>query len=123
MTMRPPPMRGYSRVKRFVYDLGEAVGQLTNLGDFRGAEETPKAWIVEHLRSYHNLDVIELGPLTRLHDVEQVDLRCGRVAEVLTRDLYKMFFPMSVLAMEAEHTDMQFRHNVLTVDLYGCEDA
>lgn len=104
--------------KRFVYDLSAALGDLAAHGRFPPNDPTPKAWLVEHLRSYHQLEVDDLYPLTRRSDIRLIDERCPRVAQALTKSLYRMFRPMAFLAMEAHLTDMSLRHDQLTVTLY-----
>lgn len=105
-------------VKRYVYDLHEAVADLNSTGAFTPPDPTAEAWIVEHLRSYHRLDVDELGALAYRSDVATVEERCGRLAQALTKRLYKLFRPMAMHAMEAAFTDIQFKHKVLSVSIY-----
>jgi hypothetical protein len=112
------PLNHSTLRKRYVYDLSETVRQLDALGDFTPPDQTSQAWIVEHLRSHHLIDVDELDLLTRRSDIRKVDERCGRVPRALTKSLYRMFYPMTLHAMEAAFTDIHFKHNVLTVMVY-----
>lgn len=118
MTAAKLPMTAPVLVKRYVYDLHEAVAALNGTGGFVPPDPTARAWIIEHLRSYHFLDVDELGYLTHRSDIGTVDERCGRLSQALTKGLYKLFLPMSIHAMEAAFTDIQFKHDVLSISVY-----
>lgn len=104
---------------RYVYDLGDVVGTLQSLGDYPPEDDHAKAWIVNHLRSYHFLDTDGLLHIDGRCNPSDLDKRCGRWTDGLTRRLYRMFSPMAFEAQEAFFLDMQFQHSVLTIALYS----
>lgn len=102
-------------VKRFVYDLHEVMVSLNLAGGYPVSAPAAKAWILEHLRSYHYIDVDEFPQRISLIDL---DARGGRVTAAITRQLYKLFHPMSIEATNACFTDVTFKNEVLTVSIY-----
>ena len=120
MTTSPSTMNDAVLVKRYVYDLHDAVGLLHAAGNFPRDDPRPMAWVLDHLREYHFLDISDISHL--VHNVypttREVDQRCGRLTHGCTQRLYRLFKPMAFEAAEATFLDMRVHCGILTVQLY-----
>ena len=114
---QPRPMRSVNLVKRYVFDLNEVVEDLKGtLSLTEEQTELARAWVIEHLREFHYLDVDTFPRKGR--EITDVSRRCPRYVDALNRSLYGLFSPMAWHTFNTEFFDLSFRHDILSVDIY-----
>jgi hypothetical protein len=116
-TYQPRRMRDAQLVKRYVFDLNEVVGDLKTALQLSDEQtELARAWVIEHLREYHYLDVGLFNEPAQ--EVKAVERRCPRFVDALNRSLYRLFVNMACHTCNAEFFDLSLRHDVLQVAVY-----
>jgi len=115
---QPGPMRDdVQLVKRYVFDLNDVVGELKTILQLNDEQsELARAWVVEHLREYHYLDVQLFADVDNV--VRSASHRSPRYVDALNRSLYGLFARMAYHTSNAEFFDLTLRHNVLQVAVY-----
>lgn len=105
--------------RRYVFNLHEELTTIQVAGGYPPDSDVAKAWIVEHLRAYHYLDVGELHQLTHRNDINQVAERIGeRYSKWLHHALYRLFVDVAHRALEAAFVRVSFKNDHLSLLLY-----